>query len=129
MATTQKTIFIVEDEEAIRRVIRDALVKKGFNVLEASNGAEALELVKTNCPDLILLDVLMPRMHGVEVVTKLRLDVSTKDVPIILLTNFAEDPKVQQMVSEGHCELLIKGKTSLEALTKLLAAKLGVPQG
>lgn len=84
----KKSILIVEDELRIRFLLRDYLIKEGFNVLEASNGEEGLFVFSTQKIDLILLDIMMPVMNGLTMLEKLR-DVST--VPVILLTAKGEE--------------------------------------
>ena len=84
----KKSILIVEDELRIRFLLRDYLIKEGFNVLEASNGEEGLFIFSTQKIDLILLDIMMPVMDGLTMLEKLR-EVST--VPVILLTAKGEE--------------------------------------
>lgn len=84
----KKSILIVEDELRIRFLLRDYLMKEGFNVLEASNGEEGLFIFSTQKIDLILLDIMMPVMDGLTMLEKLR-EVST--VPVILLTAKGEE--------------------------------------
>lgn len=86
-----KTILIVDDEAEIRDLISYNLRKNDFNVLEASNGNEALEKVTQNNIDLILLDVMMPGMDGIEVCEKLRKDTSNDSITICFLTARGED--------------------------------------
>lgn len=89
----KKSILIVEDETRIRMLIRDYLTKEDFNIYEATNGEEALVLFSKYKIDLIVLDIMMPKMNGFEVLDKLR-EVST--VPVILLTaKSEEDDKLQ----------------------------------
>lgn len=89
----KKSILIVEDETRIRMLIRDYLTKDDFNIYEATNGEEALVLFSKYKIDLIVLDIMMPKMNGFEVLDKLR-EVST--VPVILLTaKSEEDDKLQ----------------------------------
>lgn len=86
-----KTILIVDDEAEIRDLISYNLKKNDYNTLEASTGLEALEKVKQNNIDLILLDVMMPGMDGIEVCEKIRKDPSNSNVTICFLTARGED--------------------------------------
>ncbi|WP_194190618.1 response regulator transcription factor [Clostridium chrysemydis] len=89
----KKSILIVEDETRIRMLIRDYLTREEFNIYEATNGEDALALFSKYKIDLIVLDIMMPKMNGFEVLDKLR-EVST--VPVILLTaKSEEDDKLQ----------------------------------
>ncbi len=85
----------------------------GFEVVEATNGEEALGIAINRRPDVIILDFIMPKMHGLDFLRKLRdLDLGRK-IPILLLTNFSDDPGIIRAVAEGYCELLKKAETSL----------------
>lgn len=101
----KKTILIVEDEIRIRFLVRDYFLKEGFNVLEADNGATALELFKANNIDLIILDIMMPIMDGLTVLEKLR-EVST--VPVILLTAKSEEEDKLQGYETGADDYMTK---------------------
>lgn len=81
-------VLIVEDEERMRKLIRDYFENSGFSVLEASNGVEALNLIKENKVDLMILDIMMPYMDGWTVCTTLR---KTSQIPIIMLTAKGEE--------------------------------------
>lgn len=79
-------ILLIDDDPLIRRIVIKTLTAKGYQVLEASSGAEGLALALGNPPDLILLDLMMPGMDGFEVCTQLRQNSSTANVPVLMLT-------------------------------------------
>ncbi|MGH7930472.1 MAG: response regulator [Candidatus Binatia bacterium] len=81
-----KTIMVVDDNPDIITIVRTILEGKGFNVLSASSGAECLEALKTQRPDLIVLDIMMPEMDGLEVLTRLKAMTEFTSVPVVLLT-------------------------------------------
>jgi CheY-like chemotaxis protein len=81
-----KTIMVVDDNPDIITIVRTILEGKGFNVLSASSGAECLEALKTRKPDLIVLDIMMPEMDGLEVLTRLKAMTEFTSVPVVLLT-------------------------------------------
>mgnify|MGYP001559852829 CR=1 FL=1 len=88
----KKTILIVEDELSLRNALCDKLTHEGFAVLEAKNGKEGLEVALREHPDLILLDLVMPKMDGMTMMKKLRGENEwSKTVPVIILTNLAGD--------------------------------------
>lgn len=101
----KKSILIVEDELRIRFLLRDYLMKEGFNVLEASNGEEGLYIFSTQKIDLILLDIMMPVMDGITMLEKLR-EVST--VPVILLTAKGEEEDKLQGYDFGADDYVTK---------------------
>ena len=85
------TILLIDDEDDIRDLLEYNLVKEGFKVLSADNGATGIELAKKHLPDIVLLDVMMPEMDGVEVCEHLRSDEATKNLFICFLTARNED--------------------------------------
>jgi DNA-binding response OmpR family regulator len=89
-ATGQPRILVVDDETAIRVLVRMNLVLAGMEVLEAKDGAEALETARRERPDLVLLDVMMPDVDGFEVARELARDEATRDIPVVFLTARAD---------------------------------------
>jgi CheY-like chemotaxis protein len=81
-----KTIMVVDDNPDIITIVRTILEGKGFNVLSATSGAECLEALKSQRPDLIVLDIMMPEMDGLEVLTRLKAMSEFANVPVVLLT-------------------------------------------
>lgn len=88
--TSGRTVLVVDDQEDERRIQQAFLSHRGFRVDEAADGAAAIERAFANPPDLVLLDVAMPRMDGFEVCRTLRADPRTSDVPVLLLTASVE---------------------------------------
>jgi CheY-like chemotaxis protein len=82
----KKTIMVVDDNPDIITIVRTILEGKGYSVLSATSGPELLELLKTQKPDLIILDIMMPEMDGLEVLTRLKSLTETATIPVILLT-------------------------------------------
>lgn len=118
--------MIIEDELPIRQVLRQELEKQNFSVYEAQNGEEGLGAALAQRPDLILLDIMMPKMHGIEVLDRLRKDSWGALVPVILLTNYAEDPRVRQAVDAGQCEMMEKEKVKLTDIIGRIRETLGM---
>jgi CheY-like chemotaxis protein len=81
-----KTIMVVDDNPDIITIVRTILEGRGFNVLSASSGAECLEALKSQKPDLIVLDIMMPEMDGLEVLTRLKSLSEFTNIPVVLLT-------------------------------------------
>lgn len=82
----KKTVMVVDDNPDIITIVRTILEGKGYNVLSATSGPELLDLLKTQKPDLIILDIMMPEMDGLEVLTRLKGMTETATIPVILLT-------------------------------------------
>lgn len=95
-----KKILIVEDELAYLKLLRDQLGLKGYQVLEAVNGEEGLAIIKKEKPDMVLLDIRMPKMDGMTMLDLLRKDEAGKTVKVILLTNLEPDDKILKKVIE-----------------------------
>lgn len=89
--SSKKTVLIVDDEIPILDALRVRIEASGYNVLTATNGQEALDKARTLKPDLIILDVLLPKMDGYEVARLLKFDSRYKDIPIIMLTAKTQD--------------------------------------
>ena len=83
-------ILVVEDDSDLRKILRAILMREGYSVLTAGDGEEGLEVVEAHHPDLILLDVMMPKMDGRELCRRLKANVRTSQIPIIMLTAMSE---------------------------------------
>lgn len=115
-----KTIMIVEDDAFVMDIYRTKLTQEGFDVTEAVNGLEAIKKLKDGKPDLILLDIVMPYMDGLDVLKKIKESKELKDIPVILLTNLSQKEEVNQGLSLGAKDYLIKSHfTPSEVLAKI----------
>ncbi len=115
-----KKILIVEDDLPLRVAETEHLQKDGFTTLVASNGKEGLSTALTEHPDLILLDVLMPKMHGIEVLQKLRQDSWGKTVPVVVLSNLS-DATIERQAKDLGAEYLVKSNRRLHDVENLIA--------
>lgn len=97
-----KTILIVEDEKPAAKVLQEKFSTEGFETLVAEDGVEGLRISLEKKPDLILLDILMPKMDGLAMMQELRKDPWGKKVPIIILTNLSADDKVMRQILEDQ---------------------------
>jgi two-component system KDP operon response regulator KdpE len=116
---TPATILAVDDEPQIRRVLRTTLTSHGYTVLEARSGDEALDLIRTERTDLILLDVNMPGRSGLEICREIR---STSDVPIIMLTVRNTERDKVQALDAGADDYVVKPFSSEELMARIRAA-------
>ncbi len=101
-------ILIAEDERDIRDLIIFTLRFSGYEVVAASNGEEAIQLAQQEMPDLILLDVRMPRKTGYEACAAIKADEKTKNIPIIFLSARGQDSEIQAGLQAGAVEYLLK---------------------
>ncbi len=128
MTSTGK-ILVVDDEKLLRKALKDKLSSEGFDVLEAKDGEEGLKKALSEHPDLILLDVMMPKMDGTEVVKKLQEDKWGKNVKIIMLTNVSDPVKVAEATEAGSQNMtvydyMIKSDWKLEEVVERVRTKL-----
>jgi two-component system alkaline phosphatase synthesis response regulator PhoP/two-component system response regulator VicR len=112
-----KKILVVDDERHIVRLVEVNLTRAGYEIATAYDGIEALEKVKAEKPDMIVLDVMMPRMDGFEVLKRLQADTSTQDIPVIMLTAKAQDADIFRGWSSGVSSYLTKPFNPRELLT------------
>jgi two-component system, OmpR family, alkaline phosphatase synthesis response regulator PhoP len=110
-----KKILIVEDEEPMLVILRDSLADAGFAVATANNGEQGLMRAYQERPDLILLDIVMPKMDGLTVMKKLREDPWGKNVPIIFLTNLSADANtMKELAVREPAHYLVKSDYSID---------------
>lgn len=103
-------ILIVEDDPLMSRMYQKIFKFEGYEVDFAGDGQEGLEKAKTGKPTLMLLDVMMPKMNGLEVLEKLKLDPDTKAIPVIMLTNLAGAQDAETAMSKGAVKYIIKSE-------------------
>src|SRR5258708_707678 len=104
-----KKIMLVDDDPLITRMYERKLSKEGFAISIATNGEEALKALEKETPNLILLEVLMPKMNGWETLKKLKENPKTKDIPVISLTSLGDRPEdIQKFKDLGVKEYLVK---------------------
>ncbi len=116
----KQTIMIVEDDSFVMDIYKTKLSQEGFSVVEAENGMEALKKLKNIKPDMLLLDIVMPYMDGLEVLKKIKENKNTKNIPIILLTNLSQKEEVDKGMKLGAMDYLIKSHfTPSEVLEKV----------
>ena len=120
-----KTILIVDDSSSLRTVVRLALVRAGYEVLEAGDGIEGLEQLEKGRVNLIVSDVNMPRMDGIAFVRKLKENTRHKFTPVIMLTTEGQDAKKEEGRAAGARAWMVKPFNPpqlLDAVSKLLPA-------
>lgn len=113
------TILIADDEDLARRLLQHCLTRAGYDVIEAHNGQEALSLVNSNHPDLIILDVLMPKMNGFDAVRQIRTNSSCVDTPIIFLSSRADTAAEIEGLEAGAQLYLLKPFRVEELLSRV----------
>ena len=112
-----KKILIIEDESALQKTLGEALSQQGYEVLSALNGEVGLKLVQSEKPDLILLDLILPKIHGFDVLKKIKDNPETKEIPVIVLTNLETIEDIKKAIELGATTYLVKADYSLKELT------------
>ena len=102
------SVLIAEDEPHILTLVKFKLRDAGFTVLTAEDGKKALEIARSDRPDIILLDVMMPFLNGYEVLERLKQDERLKDIPVIMLTAKSFQHEVDEAISKGATDYIIK---------------------
>jgi DNA-binding response OmpR family regulator len=118
-------ILIVEDDQFLRKASEVGLRKRGFTVITACDGEEALRQVRIGAPDLILLDLLLPKLSGMQVLEALKLDKQTCTIPVVVLSNSFIDSDVKKATNLGAAGYLVKANLSLQELSDRVIEHLG----
>lgn len=103
-------ILIIEDDPLMSRLYEKIFKFEGFEVELAADGQEGLEKVRTGKPTLILLDIMMPKMNGLQVLEKIKIDQETKSIPVIMLTNLAGQQDAETALTKGAVKYLVKSE-------------------
>jgi DNA-binding response OmpR family regulator len=113
-------ILFVEDEPSLQKAISELLTQEGFKIFTATDGEEGLEMAKKEKPNLILLDLILPKKDGFEVLKELKADAELKDIPVIVLTNLEGMGDVEKALELGATTYLVKANYELEdVVTKI----------
>lgn len=119
-----KTILIVEDEATLLEALRDKLTREGHVVIRTKNGEEGLAEAMSKHPDLILLDILMPKMDGMTMLKELRKNEWGKNVYVILLTNLSDVENISEALNNKVTDYLIKSDWDIDEVAKKIKEKL-----
>jgi len=119
---SERTILVIDDEYAVRRLMKLFLERKGYQVLTAADGARGLILAKVKQPDIILLDLMMPKMDGHEVLQRLKSDPDTKDTHVIVVTAKSGDRDQVAAFRLGVLDYIEKPYRTADLLRKIKIA-------
>lgn len=111
-------ILIVEDEKALSQVLAEKLQKEGFDIATAYDGAEAVPMAKKKKPDMILLDLLLPKKNGFEILQELKSDKSLEQIPVIVLSNLDQDEDIKKSISLGAVDYYVKAQHPLKEIVE-----------
>jgi len=113
-------VLLVEDDQILIEMYEMKMKEGGLNLLLASDGETGLELARKELPSVILLDVMMPKMDGFAVLTELKKDEKTKDIPVLLLTNLGQQADIEKGQKLGASDYIVKSSlTPTQVLEKI----------
>ena len=115
-----KQILFIEDESAIHKTFSDALSSEDYEITSALDGEIGLRLAKEKKPDLILLDLVLPKLNGFEVLKALKADEATKAIPVIVLTNLEQMEDIQKAIDLGARTYLVKSNYDLSEVVDMI---------
>ncbi len=121
-----KVILIVEDDPSLSNLYDEKFKKEGFQTLLARDGAAGLNMAITKNPDFILVDMLMPKMTGMEMMEKLKASPTGNKIPVIFLTNVAEKEEKEKAIHLGAVDYLAKAMHSPEDIVSRVKKNLGI---
>ncbi len=113
-------VLIIEDEEALNKVVKEEFASQGYEAKVAKDGEEGLKMAKSFKPDAIMLDLVLPKKVGLDVLSELKADESTKNIPVIVLSNLAEDENIKKALTLGAADYFVKTQHSIyEVIEKI----------
>lgn len=114
-----KVVLVVEDDELNLKLVREILEFNGFETLQATNGGEALEMIRTKSPSLVLMDIQMPAMDGIEATKRMKADPTTCDIPVIALTSSAMKGDREAILAAG-CDAYMSKPIDIHRFLELI---------
>ena len=121
----QKSILLIEDEKFLNQLLKNRLQKEGIKVTIAFNGEEGLKFLRSEKFDLILLDLILPRISGFELMEIISADPSIKSSPIIIISNLGQETDIAKGKCLGAIEYFIKARVSIDELIKQIKKFMG----
>lgn len=109
-------VLIIEDEEILVKILEQKFRDGGFLVETAGDGEVALPMTKEFLPDIIVLDLLLPKKHGFDVLKELKLDQGLKDIPVIILSNLGQEAEIKKGMELGAADYLVKAQNPIKAV-------------
>lgn len=122
-------ILIADDEAPLRHALRDKLTREGYDILEAADGEEALQIMRSSSPELILLDFVMPKKDGLEVLKEMQKSDDLKKIKVIMLTNLSDPVKSYEATDAGvgilgSMDYLVKSDWKIDEVVEKIRKKL-----
>lgn len=125
MKKVAKKILIVDDEASLGNVLATALSYEGYTTLKATDGEAGLALAEKELPDLIILDIMMPKVDGITMLKKLRENEDMKKIKVIVMTALDDMGKIAEVLEAGGDDYIVKSKIELDGIIAKVKLKLG----
>ena len=117
-SSKNKKILVIEDEATLQKALNEVLSNEGYKVVSSLDGLKGLELAQEEKPDLILLDIILPKMDGFEVLKRIKKDDKISQIPVIILTNLSDISDIQKALDLGATTYLVKADFHIEDVLK-----------
>jgi DNA-binding response OmpR family regulator len=114
----QLSVLIVEDDRFLQKILATKFAKEGFDVRTASDGEDALQQLIAKKPDFVVLDIIIPKMNGFEVIAEMKTNVALKSIPVVVLSNLGQDEDVTRAKELGALEFLTKADHSINEIVE-----------
>jgi len=124
MPEKKQKILMIDEDRFFRKIYRDKLSRLGFDFVEATNGIEGLNKVIAEEPDLVILDLILPRKNGFDVLIDMKSNRNTENIPVIILSNLGQESDIQRGLSIGAEDYLIKTEVSLSKVIEKVREQL-----
>lgn len=125
MTEEKKLIYIIEDDQSLLFALETKLKEVGFETVTADDGQQALDKLKTIQPNLILLDIKLPRVSGLEILKSIRENEQTKEIPVIIMSQYDDSDIVAQGLTLGAKDYLAKSSYGLNDIVEMVKARVG----
>lgn len=117
-ATNSIKVLLVEDEETLSNIVKNELTDAGYNVLVAKDGEDALLVATNSKPDIVLLDLVLPKKGGIDVLEDFKKNELLKNIPVIILSNLAESESIKKALSLGAKDYFIKSQHPISDISE-----------
>lgn len=118
MAKEKQKILMIEEDRFLRKIYRDKFSKIGFEFSEATNGEEGLNKVIYEKPDLVILDLMLPKKNGFDVLINIKNNKNTQKIPVIIFSNLGQDSDIKKGLDLGAANYLVKTEVSLSGVVE-----------
>ena len=123
-ATSKGTILLIDDVADFRRIYRHFLSREGYRIQEAEDGEKAWKILRSDKPDLVLLDLVLPRTSGFDVLRQIREDPATKDIPVVILSGLGNEENIKRGIALGASYHSVKGVESIRDVLRKISLSL-----